>query len=80
MKQRLSEDQFLRILEKKSLEEQRILSTEVMPEWARGFGEWLVVNPWRILVPSACLIYLGVRFMFGIDFREWILGLFGGFA
>lgn len=80
MKQRLNENQFLMILEQKSLEEKRILSTELMPRWARGLGEWLVVNPWRLLIPSACLIYLGVRFMVGIDFREWVLGLFGGYA
>lgn len=80
MKQRLSEGEFLRILEQKSLEEQRILSTEVMPGWARGFGEWLVVNPWRILIPLSCLMYLGLRYLGGVELREIILGLFGGFS
>ena len=48
-----------------------------MPEWARGLGEWLVVNPWRVLVPLAGVGYLLLRVTYGVAYRELILGLLG---
>jgi hypothetical protein len=74
-----SEAQFLVELEKKSQEERRLVGTEVLPTWAKGLGEWLVVNPWRVLVPIAGITYLGLRMMLGAGYRDFILGLFGGF-
>lgn len=74
-----SEAEFLKIIEKKAGEEKRILDTELMPSWAKGIGEWLVVNPWRVMVPLACIVYLVIRLSYGQSFREIILGIFGGF-
>ncbi len=75
-----SEAEFLKIIEKKAVEEKRILDTELMPRWARGVGEWLVVNPWRVMVPLSMLVYGLWRMVYGVDARELILGLFGGFS
>lgn len=77
--QRLSEEDFLKVLENKASEEKRILSTEMMPRWAKGLGEWLVVNPWRVLVPLSCVLYLVFRIMYGSYGREMIMELFGGY-
>ena len=74
-----TERQFLEELERKSREEARLSGTEVLPSWAKGLGEWLVVNPWRVLVPVACIGYTVCRIVYGIPFRDMILGLFGGF-
>lgn len=74
-----SEAEFLKIIEKKAVEEKRILDTELMPSWARGIGEWLVVNPWRVMVPLSMLVYGLWRMVYGVDARELILGLFGGY-
>lgn len=80
MKHMQSEAEFLKIIEKKAVEERRIIDTELMPSWARGIGEWLVVNPWRVMVPVSGVSYVLLRILVGVNFRELILGLFGGFS
>lgn len=74
-----SETEFLKVIEKKAVEERKILNTELMPSWARGVGEWLVVNPWRVMVPVSGVSYVLLRILIGANFRELILGLFGGY-
>jgi hypothetical protein len=74
-----TEVEFLRELESKAQEERRLLGTEVLPLWARGLGDWLVVNPWRVLVPMAAVTYGLLRMSLGSRWSELILGLFGGF-
>mgnify|MGYP003475834159 FL=1 len=74
-----SETEFLKVIEKKAVEERKILNTELMPSWARGVGEWLVVNPWRVMIPVSGISYILFRIALGTNFRELILGLFGGY-
>lgn len=75
----MKEINFIQELEKKAGEQKRLLETEILPDWAKGAGEWLVVNPWRVLVPLASIMYLVSRIMYGERLREMILALFGGF-
>ncbi len=75
-----AESSFIQDLELKAREHQRLVQTEIIPDWAKGLGGWLAVNPWRVLVPVAAILYLGLRFALGIPYREFILGLFGGFV
>jgi len=70
---------FLQELEARGNEERRILKTEVLPEWARGLGEWLVVNPWRVLIPISLFLYGLLRVVAGPGFITLVLKLFGGF-
>jgi hypothetical protein len=74
------ERDFLRDLEYKAKEQGKLVKTELMPGWARGLGDWLAINPWRVLVPVAALTYILLRISGGSELREFILGLFGGFA
>lgn len=74
-----SERSFIQELEGRAVEQQKLVQTELIPEWARGLGNWLAVNPWRVLVPIAGMGYAVWRIGYGIPFREFILGLFGGF-
>ena len=76
---KISESKFLQLLEQKAGEERRLLETEIIPSWARGVGNWLVVNPWRVIVPVAGISYIVYRISLGAAGREFILGLFGGF-
>lgn len=69
----------MELLEAKAEEEWRLLETEVMPGWAKRLGDWLVVDPWRVLVPVSGIMYLALRIMYGAQWRELLLGLFGGF-
>ena len=74
-----TEVRFIAELEQKAKEQQRLTQTELMPRWARRMGGWLVVNPWRVLIPLSGIWYLVVRSWYGVSFREFTLGLFGGF-
>ena len=75
-----SEALFLQELEKKAMDQRKIVETEILPSWARGVGEWLVVHPWRLVVPMALLAYGVWRMVYGEEVREIVLGLFGGFS
>jgi len=73
------ESKFLEQLEQRAGEQKRLVATEIMPTWARGVGEWLVVNPWRVLVPLSAILYIFLRLVFGDGVREVVLAIFGGF-
>ena len=74
-----SEEIFLKTLEAKAREQKKLAGTEVLPRWAAQAGEWLVVNPWRVLVPVSGITYYVLRITLGTEFRSLILGIFGGF-
>lgn len=75
-----AENKFVAELEKKAKEQQKLAETQMIPDWARDIGLWLAVNPWRVLVPISGISYLILRVAYGVQYREFILGLFGGFA
>lgn len=74
-----TENEFITQLEEKAREQQKLVRTEILPSWAKGVGGWLVVNPWRVLVPLSGLGYLFLRGAGGVWMRESVLALFGGF-
>lgn len=73
------ESSFVAELEKKAKEQHKLVSTQMIPDWARDIGLWLAVNPWRVLVPLSGIMYFVLRISYGAQYREFILGLFGGF-
>ena len=75
----MGEARFIQELEKKASEQRKIVETEMLPMWARGGGEWLVVHPWRVIMPMALLAYGVWRMAYGEEVREFVLGLFGGY-
>lgn len=76
---KVPENKFLEELEAIAGEQKKLATTTIMPEWAVGMGEWLVVNPWRVLIPMATISYLLLRLTFGESAREVVLAIFGGF-
>lgn len=74
-----NESNFIAELEKKAKEQHKLVNTQMIPGWARGLGDWLAVNPWRVIVPISAITYLLLRTFLGANYREFILGLFGGF-
>lgn len=74
-----SEANFIRELEARAVEQHKLVATEILPSWARGVGEWLVVNPWRVIMPMALLAYSAWRIVYGENAREIILAIFGGY-
>lgn len=77
--QHKTESEFLKELESRANEEKRLLKTEIMPNWAKKLGDWLVVHPWRVLVSVAGMTYGVLRIVGGVGYRELILEIFGGF-
>ncbi len=73
------ESEFLEILEKKAKEQRRLVASQILPPWAAGLGVWLAVNPWRVLAPVAGFLYVLLRAAMGVGFRDFVLGIFGGF-
>lgn len=76
----MKESSFIAELEKRAEVQKKLVNTEIIPNWARGMGDWLATNPWRVVVPIAVIVYVIIRFVGGVEYREFILGLFGGFA
>lgn len=74
-----AENDFITELEKKAVEQHRLVQTQMIPDWAKGLGDWFAINPWRVIVPLASMGYAVCRIGYGVGFRELILGLFGGF-
>lgn len=74
-----SEKDFLKELESRASLQSKLVETEILPEWAKGIGEWLTLNPWRVIVPISAIIYLLLRMLLGTGYREAILSIFGGF-
>ncbi len=75
----MKESSFITELEKRAESQRKLVNTEIIPDWARGVGDWLATNPWRVVVPLSALAYGLLRTTYGSSFRELILGLFGGF-
>lgn len=75
-----TESSFIRELEKKASEQHKLVDTQMIPDLAKGFGDWLAVHPWRVLVPISAIAYGLLRTAYGSGFGKLILGLFGGFA
>jgi len=69
---------------KRRLEENRRLYREGSPfrildtPWARFTAAFLGVNPWKVMVPVALLLTLGLRLIFGRAFSELVLKVLGG--
>ena len=76
----MRERSFIAELEKRAAIQKKLAHTEIIPDWAKGIGDWLATNPWRVVSPAALLIYFFIRMAYGATYSEFILGLFGGFA
>ena len=75
----MKESSFIAELENRAQLQKKLVNTEIIPDWAKGVGDWLATNPWRVVVPVAVIIYMFIRLVGGAGYREFILGLFGGF-
>ena len=73
------ENKFIEELEQRAGTQKKLVETEMIPSWAKGLGDWLAVNPWRVIVPLSAIAYSILRTAYGENYREFILGLFGGF-
>ncbi len=76
----MTESEFIKKLEARAQEQRKIVETEILPDWAREAGEWLVVHPWRLLVPLSIILYALGRMVYGEMMTKLVLAIFGGFS
>jgi anti-sigma-K factor RskA len=74
-----NEREFLRLLEVRAKEERLVFESSILPAWAARAGDWLAINPWRVMIPIALVSYLVLRLVGGEIVREAVLAIFGGF-
>lgn len=75
-----TEREFLEVLESKAQKQRRVVESGILPSWASAFGNWMGFNPWRLIIPMSFVFYVLLRILFGMYFRELMLGVFGGFS
>ncbi len=76
---KMTEKEFLELLRKKAGEAKLVKESGILPEWLAFLGEWLGENPWRVIGFGAMVIYGLGRWIGGVEFREGVLRVFGGF-
>ncbi len=76
---KMKEREFLKLLEARAEEVRQLRETGILPDWAGFLGEWLGVNPWRVIGLVAVVVYVGLRLVLGEGFREGVLKIFGGY-
>jgi len=74
----MNELEFLQKLEQRVQEQEKIIKDSSPLHIYYKTTVWLGRHPWRILIPLAFLITLFFRMIFGNQFYELILGIFGG--
>ena len=70
----MKEREFLIELEKRALENKRLIEKSSVAIVSLWFGE----HPWRIIIPFSFLLTLLLRLILGKTYFEVILWIFGG--
>jgi hypothetical protein len=73
----MNEQKFLKTLEERAREQEKIIGNMPLPKVFRAVCFWLGDHPLRILVPSAIFINLVLHGTIGLKYDEFILKIFG---
>ena len=73
----MNEHEFLKALEKRAQEQEKIIKGMFLPKVFTSVSFWLGNHPWRILIPIAIIITLILHGVFGKSYDEFILKIFG---
>lgn len=74
----MNEREFLSQLEQRAQEQEKLMQKSFYPQIFLFISMWFGKHPWRVLIPLAFLLSLGLRVIFGRVYFEQILSLFGG--
>lgn len=74
----MDEREFLRKLEDRAKEQESLMKDMVLSGTFHSVVLWLGEHPWRILIPIASIITFLLRLVFGHDYYEFTLWIFGG--
>ena len=74
----MNEQQFLLELEGRAQEQEALMNRLVTPRAVFLLSLWLGRHPWRFMIPFSLLLSLLFRGLFGNNYTEFILLIFGG--
>lgn len=73
----MNEHEFLKTLEERAQEQEKILRKMFLPKVFLSVSSWLGNHPWRILIPLSIILTLIFHFLLGKTYSEFILKIFG---
>ncbi|MEK7450964.1 MAG: hypothetical protein AAB662_03455 [Patescibacteria group bacterium] len=73
----MNEHEFLKTLEERAKEQEKILRQMFLPKVFISVSSWLGNHPWRILIPLSIILTLIFHFLLGKTYSEFILKIFG---
>lgn len=73
----MNEHEFLKTLEKRAKEQEKIIKSMPLPKVFMHVSLWLGNHPWRIIVPSSVILTLILHGILGKRYDELILKIFG---
>jgi len=73
----MDEQQFLKKLQQRAQEQEKITKGMLFPKLFANISFLFGDDPWRILIPLALIITLIFHFIFGQNYDELILNIFG---
>ena len=73
----MNEHEFLKTLEERAKEQEKIIKDMVFPTLFTSVSTWLGNHPWRILIPLAFILTLIFHNILGKRYDELILKIFG---
>ncbi|MDP2638011.1 MAG: hypothetical protein Q8P26_03045 [Candidatus Levybacteria bacterium] len=73
----MNEHEFLKKLEKRAQEQEKIIKDMFLPKLFASISLWFGEHPWRILVPFAFILTLIFHSVFGKNYINFILKIFG---
>lgn len=73
----MNEHQFIKLLEERAKEQEKILKTMFLPKVFISVSSWLGDHPWRILIPLSIILTLIFNLILGKTYSEFILKIFG---
>lgn len=73
----MNEYQFIKTLEERAREQEKIIKGMVLPKVFTMISFWLGSHPWKILIPIAIILTLIFHGVLGKRYDEFILKIFG---
>ena len=73
----MNEREFIKTLEERAKEQEKIIRGMVLPNIFTSVSFWLGDHPWKILLPLSIIITLIFHFAIGKSYDNFILKIFG---
>lgn len=73
----MNEHEFLKILEERAKEQEKLIKDMYFPKVFASVGFWLGNHPWRLLIPFSVILTLILHGILGKNYDEFILKIFG---